>query len=380
MKYPYIGKGTESGTIELIYSKGLGVAMDSKTWAAGNGDDKEVEESFFKNITAEYLANTYGEVKSKEHAEFIKLLAETNKIPCAVLSIDMNYTMFYVIDGCLFFCVKEIDAIGDYNKITIPLPPELNVNTPEEDFKMKQIAKNNDTQPSHVTFNTPENLNLSFTTTETISTSGARQLDITVIDNNAYTYNNLIQDSERVRKVAEIINKSEKAARMQKVNKAASDALKESGDNLDECASEILDVLYSDLSSEEKHNKQLEILAKYIVKECESRITGEPEEDAGMNLIFGDSDKCKEWPCVGSKVTWGNKSVSGEVKAISEGLAWIKNEYGNHCTEYLSALSKPKTPEEELRDDIIEIIESSPSSDYAMDVIAEKYNITKKPQ
>lgn len=66
-----------------------------------------------------------------------------------------------------------------------------------------------------------------------------------------------------------------------------------------------------------------------------------------------EDSKCNEWLRVGSIVTWGNKSVKGEVKALSDGLAWIKNEYGNYCSEYVSSLQKPKTPEEDLRDDIV---------------------------
>ena len=88
----------------------------------------DYNESEFTNITREYLANTYGKVESKEHAEFIKLLAEVNEMPCGVVSVDMNYKFFYVINGCLFFCVEEIDAVGDYKQITIPmLPKEVEV-------------------------------------------------------------------------------------------------------------------------------------------------------------------------------------------------------------------------------------------------------------
>lgn len=115
MKYPYIGK--YQSAVKIFFDHGLSAVIES-----GHGVKRH--ESNFKNITTKYLANTYGEVKSKEHAEFIKMLAETNKIPCAVVSIDMNYTMFYVIDGCLFFCLKEIDIVGDYKQITIPLPPD----------------------------------------------------------------------------------------------------------------------------------------------------------------------------------------------------------------------------------------------------------------
>ena len=131
MKYPYIGKlKSDNSGIVLFCSDSFGAQLNCKGSGWRKDDigvysaDDDWDEDKFKNITTEYLANTYGEVKSKEHAEFIKLLAETNKIPCAVVSIDMNYTMFYVIDGCLFFCLKEIDVVGDYKKITIPLPPE----------------------------------------------------------------------------------------------------------------------------------------------------------------------------------------------------------------------------------------------------------------
>ncbi len=102
-------------------------------------------------------------------------------------------------------------------------------------------------------------------------------------------------------------------------------------------------------------------------------------KNAGDNLILGCEDsRCDGWiPQVGSIVTWGNKSVKGEVKALSDGLAWIKNEYGNYCSEYVSSLQKPKTPEEELRDDIIAIANLKHPAGIAHDLMS-KYNITPK--
>jgi len=96
----------------------------------------------------------------------------------------------------------------------------------------------------------------------------------------------------------------------------------------------------------------------------------------------GDSD---EWPMVGSKVNWGNTS-KGEVKSISDGFAWVKTNGGDYHTVYVSSLKKPKTPEEELRDDIELIIKESLDEDYSPSANAEhiasemldKYNITKK--
>ncbi len=125
--------------------------------------------------------------------------------------------------------------------------------------------------------------------------------------------------------------------------------------------------------------------------------TATPEEEfemtqimknAGDNLVLGCEDSKCEWPCVGSIVTWGNKSVKGEVKALSDGLAWIKNEYGNYCSEYVSSLQKPKTPEEELRDDIVQTIhddvyQGAYEKQYLevfANALMSNYNITKKPQ
>lgn len=102
-----------------------------------------------------------------------------------------------------------------------------------------------------------------------------------------------------------------------------------------------------------------------------------------------------EWPKVGDEVTWGNKSVKGEIKAISDGFAWIKNDYGNYCTEYVNKLQKPKKPEQELRDELVEFIDRIDSvwkgenhynpvpvtaHEFIADAILSKYSITKKPQ
>lgn len=121
--------------------------------------------------------------------------------------------------------------------------------------------------------------------------------------------------------------------------------------------------------------------------------TATPEEEfemkqimknAGDNLVLGCEDsKCDEWPCVGSIVTWGNKSVKGEIKALSDGLAWIKNEYSNYCSEYVSSLLKPKTPEEELRDELFNCKKPNLDTLQAEDLsqwLITNYEIKKKPQ
>lgn len=123
MAYPYIGK-TESGSVVLFHKESTGRIINHvDNLPRGRVDDDWVENEF-KNITAEYLANTYGEVKSKEHAEFIVKLAEVNGLPCAHKEVNESCKFFYIIDGALFFCPEKINAVGQYKQITIPLPPE----------------------------------------------------------------------------------------------------------------------------------------------------------------------------------------------------------------------------------------------------------------
>ncbi|QAY17989.1 hypothetical protein [Pseudoalteromonas phage C7] len=89
-----------------------------------------------------------------------------------------------------------------------------------------------------------------------------------------------------------------------------------------------------------------------------------------------------EWPQVGDEVEVRHDSgqvLKGELLAITSEYAIIQ-QLGHEQHLYLSAwkFSKPKTPEEELRDELISEINSAPNSDYAVDVILEKYNVNKK--
>jgi len=118
-------------------------SYERETWnKSGNCDDHEND----TNITPEYLANTYGKVESKEHAEFIVDLGDINN-----LSSRTGYTEEYPSWFCfndddeLFFFDNESDANDNGEKlITIPLPPkQIQTATSEEEFEMQQIMKNN---------------------------------------------------------------------------------------------------------------------------------------------------------------------------------------------------------------------------------------------
>jgi len=124
MKYPYIGKGTESGSIVLFYEQNKGVTLESKTWASENLEHSNcVNEDLFTNITREYLANTYGKVESKEHAEFIVKLAENAGV-CLYnnYGYDEGDDCFVFNSSGLYFWPKNNSK--DKKLITIPIPPK----------------------------------------------------------------------------------------------------------------------------------------------------------------------------------------------------------------------------------------------------------------
>ena len=102
-------------------------------------------ESQCKNITTEYLANTYGKVESKEHAEFIFDLVDINDFSGLTGYAEEYPSWFCFDDDELFFFDNESNANDNGEKlITIPLPPkQIQTATSEEEFEMQQIMKNN---------------------------------------------------------------------------------------------------------------------------------------------------------------------------------------------------------------------------------------------
>lgn len=103
-------------------------------------------ESQCKNITQEYLSNTYGKVESKEHAEFIVELAKANGFD-VVGSTSKAKSFEFSGDSALALYEIPTDIFANNEEsrlITIPLPPkQIQTATSEEEFEMQQIMKNN---------------------------------------------------------------------------------------------------------------------------------------------------------------------------------------------------------------------------------------------
>lgn len=136
MKYPYIGKGLNSGSIVLFYEQNKGVTLESKTWASENLQHSNcINEDLFTNITRECLENTYGKVESKEHADFLIKLAEKNKIKLGIggYSERKNYFYFTEDEGLLYLVFASFSPSNKHTSITIPLPPK------GEDMKSENV-------------------------------------------------------------------------------------------------------------------------------------------------------------------------------------------------------------------------------------------------
>lgn len=256
MTYPFIGKFQSA--VKIFFNHGSSAVIES-----GHGVARH--ESNFKNITAEYLANTYGEVKSKEHAEFIVKLATENNIKvwtfwnkgkCFNFHADQNGGLN------LEFSNEEYAKRNGEKLITIPLPPK------QEDEKM---------------------------------------------------------------------NTKEKTSR----------------------------------------EKLLEFM-----HECYHR---NESDFYTFSQEFVDHIEMKEstdlgWPKIGSKVTWADSTLKGEVASIGDCVAWVKKDNGDYETVFLSLLNKPKTPEQELRDELTVVMQRNLTYEQMVNDLIENFNITKKPQ
>ncbi len=124
MKYPHIGKSTVSGRVVLFASPSTGVVVSGSYLALGIGKlETSIDETYFKNITLEYLSNTWGVVESKEHAEFIVELAELHGFELSCMSNKTG--KFFAFDsGSIVFIDLESIAKSGCKQITIPLPPK----------------------------------------------------------------------------------------------------------------------------------------------------------------------------------------------------------------------------------------------------------------
>lgn len=314
MKYPYIGKFiNHCDRVVLFYMYRHGTVLENGRLEESKFRKGDFNSSWWdeksSNITTEYLANTYGEVKSKEHAEFIKLLAENHDIPCGHKFVNDDCKYFYVIEGSLFFTHREVDFVSELKQINIPLPPES-----ESEAKPKKVlsdgavyelhddgmyCRNNHYETCTVSFN--------FTDLETLKEAS----DFKVIE-----------------------DEDAKIFKFEGINKPT------------------------------KH-------FDCICTKC------------GGRCCIGNCDK---WPKVGDEVEVST-GVGVIVLGPDNGGIYVIDINGDYAVRDIDGIKKPKTPEQELRDDIADLAFNQFNNDsydlthnsyYLASLLIDKYKITKK--
>lgn len=122
-EHPYIGKSGQ-GNNYLVASSNLIYSFISKSWMTSYNDGFAPME----NITREYLANTYGEVVSPEHAELIIELAELHGFEFDRVNLELEDAKSFMIYEDSFdtypFNAEKLSNSKGRKKITIPLPPK----------------------------------------------------------------------------------------------------------------------------------------------------------------------------------------------------------------------------------------------------------------
>lgn len=122
MKYPYIA--TDGFNNFLVYAENTATLVGDEKNCFSNGFKITICESEVTDITREYLANTYGKVESKGHAEFIVKLAESAGIAIPFIQDGFN-AYFNFFANSLYFWGDKFKAGSSCEKlITIPLPPK----------------------------------------------------------------------------------------------------------------------------------------------------------------------------------------------------------------------------------------------------------------
>lgn len=90
-----------------------------------------------------------------------------------------------------------------------------------------------------------------------------------------------------------------------------------------------------------------------------------------------EPEKESEWPAVGDEVV--TPDGKGVVKLPKDSTGCYVVSINAVYLQYnLMEMEKPKTPEEELRGELVDIIDNASCSDQAVEYIQEHYNITKK--
>jgi len=105
----------------LYLDKSNYFSFERGIWGKSDPSDNHKKDT---NITREYLANTYGKVESKDHADFIAELAGKHGFDTTA-KFTGSCKYFYISERELsFYMYKDSSPIATCKEITIPIPPK----------------------------------------------------------------------------------------------------------------------------------------------------------------------------------------------------------------------------------------------------------------
>lgn len=121
MKYPYIGKGEDSGNVVLFSHENYGRCIHGVTCSTGMSG--QWSEFSFTNITREYLEGKCVKIESPEHEKLLIALAENAGFKRLINKNYRDYIRFYH-DGDWTYSSESNVALCGKEIIKIPLPPK----------------------------------------------------------------------------------------------------------------------------------------------------------------------------------------------------------------------------------------------------------------
>lgn len=147
IEYPYIGK-SRLECVVLFFSKETGFCLESGVDENGykkihpdlNKTSSRWVEDNFKNITREYLTNTWGVVESLEYVKFITRLAVIGGF--YVHHESENANTFSIRENSIGFYGLKKEQLNKDNlkQITIPMPPKSEAEKESSESEFPQVG------------------------------------------------------------------------------------------------------------------------------------------------------------------------------------------------------------------------------------------------
>ena len=298
--------------------------------------------------TKEELQNTYGEVQSLEHAEYIAELCESNGIELFNFYVE-GITHFVINKGEVIFTYGK-PAISDHDKeITIPLPPKESVVEWKEGAVCFADGQQWYSIGAHLRSSPIETASLAWALSrkdfQLNSIKRGDCIEASELDNQKY--NDAVEVFELFG-FNSYERKEKDALRLVNEIFFASDDLLFIGASED-CAEAERKLTYQQLMA-------IGELKRLDLKGGNAALSSDEETELksrAMASELNSQSNDDEWPKVGDDAVTTSSSLV-DILGIDKSTAWVRYKDKPHIynTLHISNLSKPKTPEDILSEEL----------------------------